>query len=65
MPLLWGRFASIRATVQDNKVTKISADDDVAPNYGMLCPKGGAISNRSFKTMMVGLAYPMIRDRRR
>ncbi|MDE0466076.1 MAG: hypothetical protein OYL97_03400, partial [Candidatus Poribacteria bacterium] len=30
----------IRATVNDNKITKISADDEVAPNYGMLCPKG-------------------------
>ena len=30
----------IRATVEDNKITRISADDDTAPNFGMLCPKG-------------------------
>ena len=53
----------IRATVQDNKITRISADDDVAPNYGMLCPKGARLK-QVFQNHDGRLAYPIIRDRR-
>ena len=53
----------VRATVRDNKITRISADDDVAPNYGMLCPKGAHLK-QVFQNHDGRLAYPMIRDRR-
>lgn len=53
----------IRATVQDNKITKISADDDIAPNYGMLCPKGAHLK-QVFQNHDGRLAYPMIRERK-
>ena len=51
----------IRATVQDNKITRISADDDIAPNYGMLCPKGAHLK-QVFQNHDGRLAYPMIRE---
>ncbi len=51
----------IRATVKDNKITRISADDDVAPNYGMLCPKGAHLK-QVFQNHDGRLAYPMIRE---
>ncbi len=51
----------IRATVQDNKITRISADEDVAPNFGMLCPKGAHLK-QVFQNHDGRLAYPMIRE---
>ncbi len=54
----------IRAAVQDNKITKISADDDTAPNFGMLCPKGAHLK-QAFQNHDGRLAYPMIRERKR
>lgn len=51
----------VRATVEDNKITKISADDDVAPNFGMLCPKGAHLK-QVFQNHDGRLAYPMIRE---
>ena len=51
----------IRATVEDNKITSISADDNVAPNYGMLCPKGAHLK-QVFQNHEGRLAYPMIRE---
>ena len=51
----------IRATVEDNKITRISADDDVAPNYGMLCPKGAHLK-QVFQNHDGRLTYPMIRE---
>ena len=53
----------IRATVNDNKILRISADDDIAPNFGMLCPKGAHLK-QVFQNHDGRLAYPMIRDRR-
>ncbi len=53
----------IRATVEDNKITRIAADDDVAPNYGMLCPKGAHLK-QVFQNHDGRLAYPMIRERK-
>ncbi|MCY3721354.1 MAG: hypothetical protein OXG97_03940, partial [Candidatus Poribacteria bacterium] len=50
----------IRATVRDNKITRISADDDIAPNHGMLCPKGAHLK-QVFQHHDGRLAYPMIR----
>ena len=51
----------IRATVEDNKITRISADADVAPNFGMLCPKGAHLK-QVFQNHDGRLAYPMIRE---
>ncbi len=53
----------IRATLQDNKILKISADADIAPNYGMLCPKGAHLK-QVFQNAEGRLAYPMIREQR-
>lgn len=54
----------IRATVENNKITKISTDDDVAPNFGMLCPKGAHLK-QVFQNHDGRLAYPMIRESKR
>ncbi|MYB65931.1 nitrate reductase [Candidatus Poribacteria bacterium] len=51
----------IRATVEDNIITKISTDDNDAPNYGMLCPKGAHLK-QVFQNHDGRLAYPMIRE---
>ena len=51
----------IQATVEDNKITRISADNDVAPNFGMLCPKGAHLK-QVFQNHDGRLAYPMIRE---
>ena len=53
----------IRATVRDNMITKISADAALAPNYGMLCPKGAHLK-QVFQSPDGRLAYPMLRERR-
>ena len=53
----------ISATVRDNMITKISADAALAPNYGMLCPKGAHLK-QVFQRSDGRLAYPMIRERR-
>lgn len=53
----------ISATVRDNMITKISADAALAPNYGMLCPKGAHLK-QVFQRPDGRLAYPMIRERR-
>ena len=53
----------ISATVRDNMITKISADAALAPNFGMLCPKGAHLK-QVFQRSDGRLAYPMIRERR-
>ena len=53
----------IKATVHDNQITKISTDAALAPNYGMLCPKGAHLK-QAFQHPDGRLAYPMIRYRR-
>jgi len=52
----------ITVTVLDNQITKISADDDVAPNFGMLCQKGVYLKKVFDESGR--LAYPMIRSNR-
>jgi ferredoxin-nitrate reductase len=53
----------IQAAVVDNRITKISADKGVGPNYGMLCQKGAYLKD-VFQSHDGRLAYPMIRDTR-
>ncbi|MEO0588836.1 MAG: molybdopterin-dependent oxidoreductase, partial [Planctomycetota bacterium] len=50
------------ATVVDGRVTRITADRSVAPNYGMMCPKGALVMRVLEDPDR--LTTPMIRDRR-
>ncbi|RKU31398.1 nitrate reductase catalytic subunit [Candidatus Poribacteria bacterium] len=50
----------IRPTVEKNKIIKISTDDNEAPNFGMLCPKG-ALLKEIYRNQDGRLVYPMIR----
>jgi anaerobic selenocysteine-containing dehydrogenase len=53
----------IQATVLNNKITKISADKEAAPNFGMLCQKGAYLKD-AFQNHDGRLTHPMIRDER-
>jgi anaerobic selenocysteine-containing dehydrogenase len=52
----------VGATVFENRIGRISADKSVAPNFGMLCPKG--VYLRDIFDEKHRLAYPMIRRHR-
>lgn len=52
----------LTATVENNRVTRIKANPESAPNYGMMCPKGALLS-RVFDDPE-RIEYPMIRRNR-
>ncbi len=52
----------ITAKVRNNKIIKIGADKDQAPNFGMLCPKGAYLKEVFDESGR--LKYPLIRRHR-
>ncbi len=55
----------IRATVEDGRLTKVSADKKAAPNFGLLCQKGATLDAPGIWEESGRATRPMIREDRR